>query len=80
MLEPKQCRAARAFLGWSRQRLAKESGVPAPTVEKYERGLSEPMLRTVSRLRRAMEKAGLTFVDPTDRHGPGVIMRDSKGK
>src|SRR5262245_41157167 len=74
MLEPRQCRAGRALLGWSRARLAAESGVPAPTLEKYERGLSEPMLRTVARLRRAMERAGVTFLDGTKDHGPGVML------
>ena len=65
----------RAFLGWSRERLAEESGVPAPTVEKYERGLSSPLLRTVARLRRTMERAGVMFVDPSDSHGPGVVLK-----
>jgi hypothetical protein len=32
------------------------------------------MLRTVARLRRAMERAGVTFLDGTKDHGPGVML------
>jgi transcriptional regulator with XRE-family HTH domain len=74
MLEPRQCRAARALLGWSRARLAKESGVPVPTLERYERGETSPYLRTVAKLRRTMERAGVIFVDPTSERGAGVIL------
>ena len=78
MLEPRQCRAARALLGWSRARLAKESGVSAPTIDRYERGESSPMFSTVALLRRTMERAGVVFVEPTKDLGPGVILKDGR--
>jgi DNA-binding XRE family transcriptional regulator len=34
MLEPRQLRAARALVGWSRQMLADKSGVPRATIEQ----------------------------------------------
>lgn len=78
MLEPGQCRAARAFLGWSRERLAKESGVSAPTIDRYERGVSSPMFETVRVLRRTLERAGVVFIDPTAEHGPGIMLREGR--
>jgi predicted transcriptional regulator len=78
VLTPKQLRAARTFLGWSRARLAKEAGVPLPTLEKIEVGKTDPRLTTAGKLRRTLEKAGLIFVDPTPDHGPGIILKDGK--
>jgi hypothetical protein len=49
-----------------------------PTLERYERGETSPYLRTVAKLRRTLEKAGIVFVDPTDELGPGVILKDGK--
>jgi transcriptional regulator with XRE-family HTH domain len=78
MLEPRQCRAARALLGWSRARLATESGISSPTIDRYERGESSPMFTTVAKLRRVLERAGVIFVEPNSDHGPGVILKDGK--
>jgi predicted transcriptional regulator len=80
MLTPRQLRAARALVGWSREMLAEKSGVPAITTRQFENGQTDPKLSTVGKLRRALEKAGVIFVDPTAEHGPGVILRDGKLK
>jgi transcriptional regulator with XRE-family HTH domain len=77
MLEPETCRAARALLDWSRARLAKESGVSAPTIDRYERGQSSPLFETVRQLRRTLEKAGVVFIDD-DAAGPGVRLKERK--
>ena len=78
MLTPRQCRAARALLGWSRATLAEKSGVPNPTLEKFEAEITSPMLVTVSKLRRAMERAGVIFIDPDSEAGPGARLRDGR--
>jgi DNA-binding XRE family transcriptional regulator len=78
VLTPKQLRAARVLLGWSRSKLAAESGVPLPTLDKIESGKTDPKLTTAGKLRRTLEDAGVIFVDPTREHGPGVILRDGK--
>jgi DNA-binding XRE family transcriptional regulator len=78
VLTPKQLRAARALLGWSREQLASESGVPLPTLNKIEVGKTDPKLTTAGKLRRTLEDAGVIFVDPTAEHGPGVILREGK--
>lgn len=76
MLEPRQCRAARAFLGWSRARLARESGVSAATIQRYERGDSGQMFKTVRSLCRALERGGAEFLEATKECGPGLALRD----
>jgi|SRR5262245_15964896 DNA-binding XRE family transcriptional regulator len=78
VLTPKQLRAARVMVGWSRAELARNSGVPLPTLDKIEIGKTDPKLTTAGKLRRALEDAGVIFVDPTEEHGPGVIMKEGK--
>lgn len=78
VLTPKQLRAARVLVGWSRAMLARKSGVPLPTLDKIEAGKTDPKLTTAGKLRRALEDAGVIFVDPTKEHGPGVILKDGK--
>jgi predicted transcriptional regulator len=72
MLTPRQLIAARALIGWTRERLAKASSVPAVSIGEFERGETDPRLTTVSKLRRAMEKAGVEFIDATADRGAGV--------
>jgi hypothetical protein len=38
MLQPEECRAGRALLGWSLHELATRSGFPAPTIAEFEEG------------------------------------------
>lgn len=78
MLEPWLCRSARAALGWSRTRLAKESGVSAPTIQRYERGDSGQLFDTVRKLRRALERGGVEFLEATKDRGPGLALRGGK--
>jgi predicted transcriptional regulator len=75
MLTPRQLVAARALIRWTRDRLAKASGVPAVSIGEFERGETDPRLTTVSKLRRAMEKAGVEFIDPDAERGAGVRLR-----
>ena len=80
MLTPAQLRAARALVGWSREDLAEKSGVAAETVKRFEfRGI-DPKLGTVQKWRRALELAGVEFIDSTDDNGPGVRLRSPKAK
>lgn len=75
MLTPAQLRAARAFLGWTREMLAQKSGVPAITIKQFENGQTDPRLTTVHKLRRAVERAGLIIIDQDDQAGPGLRLR-----
>lgn len=75
MLSPRQLRAARSLVGWSRHKLAEASKVPAVTIGEFETGKTDPKLSTVGKLRRAMERAGVLFIDADHEAGPGVRLR-----
>jgi transcriptional regulator with XRE-family HTH domain len=75
-------RAARALLGWSRDVLAAQSGTAAETVQGFEARGSDPKLSTLNKWRRALEAAGVEFIDEggkSDGGGPGVRLETREG-
>jgi predicted transcriptional regulator len=80
MLTPAQLRGVRAMVGWSREDLAKKSGVSAPTLRDFEVNNSDPKQGTVQKWRRALEAARIVFIDEDAHGGPRVRMRSTKGK
>jgi transcriptional regulator with XRE-family HTH domain len=58
-----QCRAARALLGWSQERLARESRVATRTIAGFEMGKGVPLDRMLSDIRRALETGGVEFTN-----------------
>jgi transcriptional regulator with XRE-family HTH domain len=79
MLIASQLRAARALVGWSRKELANRSEVSINTIQDFEIGGSDPKQGTIQKWRRALEVAGVEFIDPTDDKGAGVRLRSPKG-
>ena len=80
MLTSAQCRAARALLNWSQQDLANHAAVGIVTVHQLEAGLSQPRRATLDVIRRALEAAGVEFIDENGG-GPGVrLLKRSQGK
>jgi transcriptional regulator with XRE-family HTH domain len=78
MLTPEQLRAARALVDWSREDLADKSDVSPNTVWGFEQGRSDPKLSTLNKWRRALESAGVIFIEDgakSDEGGPGVRLR-----
>ena len=78
VLTPIQLRAARVLAGWSREDLAASSGVGAATIKDFEAGRSNPKLETIRKWKRALEGAGVVFLDDgakSDEGGPGVRLR-----
>jgi ribosome-binding protein aMBF1 (putative translation factor) len=83
MLTPDQLRAARAMLGWSREDLAEKAGVSAGTVTGFELLGADSKISTLHKLRRALEVAGIEFIDEgaaSPGGGPGLRLRGAKGK
>jgi transcriptional regulator with XRE-family HTH domain len=69
-----QCFLARTALGWDATHLARAAEVSPPTVRRFERGDSlRP--RTLEAIQRALEKAGVIFIDAHDG-GPGARLRE----
>jgi transcriptional regulator with XRE-family HTH domain len=66
MISPEQCRAARAWLGWSQDDLAKIAQVALSTVRDFERGDREPIGHNLDAIKRALERGGINFESGTD--------------
>ena len=62
MINARQCRAARAWLSWSQDELAKESMVSKRAIANFESENTVPQDRTLRDLQRAFEDAGLSFI------------------
>jgi len=60
-ISPAQIRAARGWLNWSQQFLATQAGVSKRAIVRAESGSSLPRTETSSRIRSALEDAGLQF-------------------
>jgi transcriptional regulator with XRE-family HTH domain len=74
MLTAAQCRAARGLLDWSQQGLAEKARVGIVTIRQLEAGVTEPRRATLDVVRRALEAAGVEFIDENGG-GPGVRLR-----
>ena len=56
-------RAARGVLGWSQPDLAKQAGVSLVALARLESNAASPRLSTISRLKAAIEAAGIQVID-----------------
>ena len=74
-----QVKAARALLGWSQEELAKHSKVSIPTIKRLESqgGVLAGRADTGSKIKDALQKAGVEFID---ENGGGAGVRLSKGR
>lgn len=65
MLHSAHIRAARALLAWRQQDLATKSKVGLATIQRMEQGegILQGHVSTVVRLRNALEKAGVSFIE-----------------
>ena len=62
MVTPREVRAARAFLGWTRQRLADKAIVSLNSIIRLEQGVVDSRTSTVDAVRRVLERAGIEFL------------------
>jgi transcriptional regulator with XRE-family HTH domain len=69
-----QCRAARALLNWSQDKLAEASKVATSTVGDFERERRTPCNHLLWDMRSALECAGVEFIAENGGgpEGPGV--------
>ena len=71
ILSAAQCRAARAMVEWSAERLSQASAIDLQTIRNFEARFSRPSERTLRRIRITLEHAGVMFVAENGR-GAGV--------
>lgn len=62
MITPAQCRAARALAELTRGALSRLAGIEESAIERFERRIDEPDEQTVTKLRDALEEAGIVFI------------------
>ena len=60
-MSPEQCRAARAWIDWSQDDLAKAARVSLSTVRDYEKGRRTPIANNLGAMRVALEGMGFAF-------------------
>jgi len=61
---------ARASVDWTREDLARESGVTAQTIWRYENG-GNATIETLSKIKEAFERAGVTWIP--ENGGPATV-------
>lgn len=72
MITGAQCRAARALVEWTREKLASNSNVDALVIEQFERKIDLPADDVRNALQTVLENAGALFID---ENGGGVGVR-----
>lgn len=68
-MTPDQSRAARGLLDWSQAELATRSNLSESTIRDFEKGRRIPSINNLAAIRRALEAAGVEFIDGNQ---PGV--------
>lgn len=61
LMSADQCRAARGYLGWSREELAKAAGVSRAMVADFESGKRETLAVMRNALQDVLEAKGVEF-------------------
>jgi transcriptional regulator with XRE-family HTH domain len=78
LVSVEQLRAARSLLGWSQSELAARAGLSLPTVKRLEGGFGPRVSDEArSKLQRAIEAAGIEFIDENGG-GQGVRFRTKR--
>jgi DNA-binding transcriptional regulator YiaG len=76
-MTPEQCRAARAWLNWPQDALAKAASVGVSTVRDFEAGRREPTRNNLTAMRVALEEGGVSFFE--DHKESGIKVPRSTG-
>ena len=79
MISPTQIRGARAMLGMKQSELAEKAGISKTGLINIESGGSDPKASTLRAVQRALETAGVIFVEENGE-GPGVRLRKQPPK
>jgi ribosome-binding protein aMBF1 (putative translation factor) len=62
MITPEQSRAARAWLDWSQEELAKKAQVSLSTVRDFEKGRRIPIKNNLDAIRISFEAMGVSLL------------------
>lgn len=78
MITGSLCKAARALVDVTREKLAKRSGVDEDVIEAFERNISTPDSATIEALQSALEALGALFIPEEGANGAGVRLKFSR--
>lgn len=73
IITPKQCKAARSFLGWSQNELADRVRVVQKTITDFERAITKPQRRIAEDIRTIFEEAGIKFENDDEGQGAKLL-------
>lgn len=73
MITSDQVKAARAILNWPRDTLAKKTGLNAATIKNFENGEFNMREDNLSKIKTAIEVAGLEFIEGGIRKSQNLI-------
>lgn len=79
MITGTQCRAARALVEYSRERLASFSGVDVETISNFEHKLATPTKDELAALQSVLEEGGAVFI-AENGGGFGVRLKFSRSE
>ena len=71
-MTPEQCRAARAWLNWPQDALAKSANVGVSTVRDFEAGRREPTRNNLTAMQAVLEQGGVSAV--ADKKAQGIMV------
>lgn len=76
MITSRQIRAARALIGLGQHDLAERAGIGIATLRRIEAAEEvSGSAKSMARIQRAFEAAGVIFIDRDDTAGPGVRLK-----
>ena len=79
MLSPEQSRAARGWLDWSQEELARRANVSLSTVRDFEKGRRIPIKNNLDAIHRVLEAAGISLVHGEAGVATGIHVSLSSG-
>lgn len=79
MISPEQSRAARGWLDWSQDELAKRANVSLSTVRDFEKGRRAPIRNNLDAMQRVLEEAGVSLSSDAEGRPLGVSVRNAQG-
>lgn len=77
MMNPAQCRAARALIEMDQAGLAAAAVVSRNTIVAFEKNQRTPNHNNLKAIQQALEDAGVLFL-PADEAGPGVRLKNGR--
>ncbi|HEX4860849.1 MAG TPA: helix-turn-helix transcriptional regulator [Rhizomicrobium sp.] len=78
MITPRQCKAARALLGWTQADLAEAAKIPMDTISRFENGKSDTRGNALIDIQKALQRGGVKLLNAEGHEGEGVRVASAK--